>query len=606
MRRLLIVFPLLLRLGSSGFAEKPPAALAEQLEKGAAIYAEKCLMCHQATGQGAPPVFPPLAGSDWLADRAKTIKVLCEGLSGEIQVNGQKYRNAMPAQVLDDAQVAAVLTYVANSWGNQQAAFTADEVRSVRAQTRFPTFDALVKATSFQPLPQAPAGWKLREVAQLPEFCTRLASDGTGRTVYVLQQNGGVLQLDPASGALTPLIDPADYLDLKRGGQVALGCTVDREGRLWIVTNQKLTENVPIYTNEVVIWRSAESAEQQPLKLLPWFKTTYPHGVGGFNHGVSHMAFGPGRHALPEQRLAHGCGRREHRSEALQRRRSPRDGVPLAARSTCRRAEGRGARSRHPQRLRLRVGWEGNLFTVSNGPDASAPEEMDFIEPGKHYGFPFQIRRLAGQSAVPLQAHASSAGRRGVYPAGEKSRTSRGRECRGDRDFRPALLARGLVWCGDAYPEPLRNRFVITRFGNLLGEPAAPEDVGFDVLTAKLQRAQDGRWEARIETLLAPLGRPLDVHAIRRKSPADPRIHATHQLQRKAWLAPGASLSWRRTVTRATPPRESCPPSPPPLQAESPSPQWPDSARPRVSLSCGSVMRCCSGLPCSRSTRIRC
>ncbi|RYD74440.1 MAG: cytochrome c, partial [Verrucomicrobiaceae bacterium] len=52
-------------------------------ERGEKIYVERCAMCHQVTGQGVPPVFPPLAGSEWVSgDRSRLIKVLAEGLSG--------------------------------------------------------------------------------------------------------------------------------------------------------------------------------------------------------------------------------------------------------------------------------------------------------------------------------------------------------------------------------------------------------------------------------------------------------------------------------------------------------------------------------------------
>lgn len=68
----------------------------------------------------------------------------------------------------------------------------------------------------------------------------------------------------------------------------------------------------------------------------------------------------------------------------------------------------------------------------------------------------------------------------------------------------------GMIWCGDDWPAPLRRTFLIGRFGNLLGAPAAPGDVGFDVLSAKPERVGDG-WTARITTVLAPLGRPIDI-----------------------------------------------------------------------------------------------
>jgi hypothetical protein len=236
-------------------------------------------MCHQAAGQGAPPIFPPLAGSDWLlADRARAIKVLCEGLSGSITVNGQKYSGAMPAQVLDDQAVADVLTFVTNSWGNMERPFTSEEVRAARAQSRFPTYEALVKATTFRPLPAAPAGWKVREIVQLPEFCTRLASDGKGENVYVLQQNGAVHLLTLATATMVQIISPEDYMDPQQRDAVALGCTVDTEGRLLVVTNWHNRDARPLALAEITIWRSSETVEGRAAKLLPWVKTSYPQG----------------------------------------------------------------------------------------------------------------------------------------------------------------------------------------------------------------------------------------------------------------------------------------------------------------------------------------
>src|SRR5471030_2794174 len=80
---------------------------AAQMQSGQIIFIQKCMMCHQITGMGVPPVYPPLAKSDWLmADPVRAIKVLCEGLSGPITVNGKAYLNTMPTQILDDQQVA--------------------------------------------------------------------------------------------------------------------------------------------------------------------------------------------------------------------------------------------------------------------------------------------------------------------------------------------------------------------------------------------------------------------------------------------------------------------------------------------------------------------
>lgn len=107
----------------------------ERLEAGKNIYGRTCVACHQGEGQGVPDVFPPLAKSDYLnEDIDRAISVVIHGKSGEITVNGKKYNNVMPAQVLDDSQVANVLTYIYNNWGNKGTEVTEDMVKKVRSK----------------------------------------------------------------------------------------------------------------------------------------------------------------------------------------------------------------------------------------------------------------------------------------------------------------------------------------------------------------------------------------------------------------------------------------------------------------------------------------
>ncbi len=105
-----------------------------QVEKGKLVFMQTCAVCHQTHGQGLPQVFPPLAGSDFLmADKARSIRIVLRGTSGPITVNGTTYDSVMPPVVqLTDEQVAHVLTYVRNSWGNMGEAVSPDEVRLVR------------------------------------------------------------------------------------------------------------------------------------------------------------------------------------------------------------------------------------------------------------------------------------------------------------------------------------------------------------------------------------------------------------------------------------------------------------------------------------------
>ena len=124
-----------------------PAALAaagpfvkadpEQLKRGAAVYARTCIACHQPTGMGLPPVFPPIANAPIAVGNPELpIKFILQGLMGPITVNGMTYNSMMPPVAgVSDADIADVLTYVRQSFGNQANAVTADQVKAVRAAT---------------------------------------------------------------------------------------------------------------------------------------------------------------------------------------------------------------------------------------------------------------------------------------------------------------------------------------------------------------------------------------------------------------------------------------------------------------------------------------
>lgn len=109
------------------------ASSSEKMEKGKAIYSQSCLACHQATGAGIPSVFPPLANSDYLnEDVHRAIGAVKFGLTGEITVNGTKYNSAMPPQNLSDEDVASVMTYIYNNWGNNKTEVTPEMVKEVK------------------------------------------------------------------------------------------------------------------------------------------------------------------------------------------------------------------------------------------------------------------------------------------------------------------------------------------------------------------------------------------------------------------------------------------------------------------------------------------
>ncbi|MFN2426681.1 MAG: cytochrome c, partial [Candidatus Binatia bacterium] len=92
---------------------------------------------------GLPGIFPPLAGSDYmLADRDRAIRIVIEGLQGEIEVNGKKYNQVMTPQNLTDEEIASVLTFVMNSWGNEGRMIVPEEVAKVRATPSAPAAPA--------------------------------------------------------------------------------------------------------------------------------------------------------------------------------------------------------------------------------------------------------------------------------------------------------------------------------------------------------------------------------------------------------------------------------------------------------------------------------
>jgi nitrite reductase (NO-forming)/hydroxylamine reductase len=111
-------------------------SLAAQIADGKKVYDTICYACHQPDGKGMPGAFPPLAGSDYLLgnpDRAAHVVVF--GLTGEVEVNGTRFNSVMPAMTqLSDKEIADVLTYAMNSWGNKGGAVSTTNVAAARAK----------------------------------------------------------------------------------------------------------------------------------------------------------------------------------------------------------------------------------------------------------------------------------------------------------------------------------------------------------------------------------------------------------------------------------------------------------------------------------------
>jgi mono/diheme cytochrome c family protein len=104
------------------------------IQRGKKVYELNCLACHQVDGAGVPRMNPPLIKTKQiLGDKKKLINIILKGLDEEVEINGELYNNPMPAQPqLTNQQIADVLTYVRNSFGNKAGVVTLAEVTAER------------------------------------------------------------------------------------------------------------------------------------------------------------------------------------------------------------------------------------------------------------------------------------------------------------------------------------------------------------------------------------------------------------------------------------------------------------------------------------------
>lgn len=105
-------------------------------QRGKIVYEKTCLPCHQPDGDGVPKMNPPLIKtSQVLGSKEKLVRIVLQGFNEEVEINGEYYFNPMPPQPqLTNQEIADVLTFVRNSFGNKASAVTAAEVKAVRAK----------------------------------------------------------------------------------------------------------------------------------------------------------------------------------------------------------------------------------------------------------------------------------------------------------------------------------------------------------------------------------------------------------------------------------------------------------------------------------------
>src|SRR5262249_14115131 len=251
----------------------------------------------------------------------------------------------------------------------------------------------------------------------------RPAAPPADGSLYVLGGGGDVWRIDPATGMRRLVLRGADYIDQPRRQQVniplpidakwvnspitlratlCLGLCFDRDGRMYIVANIQLPGKVLV--NRVDLYRTAPVEKSGvPSKPVLWTRFSYPYGVGGFNHGACRIAQGP------DGLIYLGSGSRTDHGEAGTEPNISRVGeapdpeVPGGpgfaggdfTASILRFDPNKGQQvpevysrgNRNP----FGFDWDdkGRLIDAEHGPMADHPEEINHIQQGKHYGFPY-------------------------------------------------------------------------------------------------------------------------------------------------------------------------------------------------------------------------
>lgn len=128
---LIVIF---LCLGCNTSDKKANPELNASIKSGNEVYQSFCINCHMANGEGIENVYPPLVNSDYLKENLEaSISATKYGLKGKIKVNGKVYNNIMTPMGLSDQEVANVINYINNSWGNKNTRLiTPEEVSKIQ------------------------------------------------------------------------------------------------------------------------------------------------------------------------------------------------------------------------------------------------------------------------------------------------------------------------------------------------------------------------------------------------------------------------------------------------------------------------------------------
>ena len=119
---------------AAGYVAVAQDGVKASIERCKKVYENTCLACHQVNGGGVPGMNPPLKKTKWvLGDKKTLVGIVLNGLDKEIEVNDETYSNTMPSfAMLSDKEIADVLTFVRNSFGNKASQVTEADVKKLR------------------------------------------------------------------------------------------------------------------------------------------------------------------------------------------------------------------------------------------------------------------------------------------------------------------------------------------------------------------------------------------------------------------------------------------------------------------------------------------
>jgi glucose/arabinose dehydrogenase len=400
---------------------------------------------------------------------------------------------------------------------------------------------AEVSPAKGDPLPQAVPGIRVRVVARFSpkdQEPVRIAAHPRTGRLYVLGGGGDVSLLDPKTGKHRPVLRGSAYIEQPKRKQVniplpidakwvnspitlratlCLGLTFDRRGRLYIVANVQRPGKVMV--NRVLLYRSASvDKDGTPARPRLWTRFDYPYGIGGFNHGACRIAQGP------DGKIYLGSGSRTDHGEVgeepnvSRRGEAPHPDVPggpgfaggdfTASILRFDPAKGQQVPEVFSRGNRNPFGFDwddrGRLIDAEHGPMADHPEELNHIQKGKHYGFPY----VFGNNEKPDYPDAPKPPKglkfeppiRNEGPGGLLGNTPM-------YSLTPHSAPGGLIFYRRGrLPKKYEKTFFLARFGNLVNY----NRIGFDVLNIRLEEKK-GKLIAHTERFLDRLGRPIDL-----------------------------------------------------------------------------------------------